>query len=260
MNDERDNTVRSPTRQEAVRFTGRIAPEKILVNQLPKLSDEIIGGFKLLGSATSAVSDALDIFGVTGVVGSGALCGRIAGAFIVGQALTVRNRRRERTPAELAREGNNRMGELEAHNLAAPGEVLVIQGVAGASNLGGVSAQIGKRQGEAGAIVAGGIRDVGDSRRCGYPIWSSEVTPLTGKWRAETVEINGAVHIMGVRVYPGDLVIADDDGVCFVPLGLAERVLTLVRAKLTAERSLASEVAAGVPVWQLAGGARRKQQ
>ena len=49
------------------------------------------------------------------------------------------------------------MAEFEAHNLATPGDVLVIQGVANVSNMGGISALTGKRQGEVGAIVMGGV-------------------------------------------------------------------------------------------------------
>ena len=106
------------------------------------------------------------------------------------------------------------MAEFEAHNLAEDGDVLVIDGVSGMSNMGGISAQTGKRQGERGAIVMGGVRDVAAFARVGYPIWSTEITPVTGKWRLQTVEINGTVKIGGVRVEPGDLVVADDTGVC----------------------------------------------
>ncbi len=56
----------------------------------------------------------------------------------------------------LARSHVNRMAEFEAHNLALPGDIVVIDGVAGVSNMGGISSQTGKRQGEAGAIVSGG--------------------------------------------------------------------------------------------------------
>jgi Demethylmenaquinone methyltransferase len=79
--------------------------------------------------------------------------------------------------------------------------VLVIQGVP-MSNMGGISAQTGKRQGEVGAIVQGGVRDIAHSRALGYPVWASDITPVTGKWRLETVEINGPIQIGEVRVRP----------------------------------------------------------
>ncbi|MFJ8537841.1 hypothetical protein [Streptomyces sp. NPDC093591] len=52
--------------------------------------------------------------------------------------------------------------------------------------MGGISAQTGKRQGEAGAVISGGIRDAGHSRQMGYPVWATEITPVTGKWRIAT--------------------------------------------------------------------------
>ena len=112
------------------------------------------------------------------------------------------------------------MAEFEAHNLATPGDVLVIDGVSGMSNMGGISAQTGKRQGEVGAIVWGGVRDVGHSRSVDYPIWSTELSAVTGKWRLQTIEINGPVEIGGVRVEPGDL----------VDRGRDQRVLRAARA------------------------------
>ena len=103
--------------------------------------------------------------------------------------------------------------------------------------MGGISAQTGKRQGEAGAIVFGGVRDVAHSRSVGYPVWSTEVTPVTGKWRIETVEINGEIEVAGVRVAPGDIVFADETGVCFVPRARAAEVLELARKKAAAEEA-----------------------
>ncbi|HWM41296.1 MAG TPA: hypothetical protein VNP36_02560, partial [Burkholderiales bacterium] len=54
---------------------------------------------------------------------------------------------------------------------------------------GGVSASVGKRQGEAGAIVDGAVRDIDHSRKIGYPVWCSSVSPVTGKSRIRTVAI-----------------------------------------------------------------------
>ena len=52
---------------------------------------------------------------------------------------------------------------------------------------------MGKRQGEAGAIVDGAVRDIGHSREIGYPVWSTSVSPMTGKWRIRTVTVNRPV-------------------------------------------------------------------
>jgi 4-hydroxy-4-methyl-2-oxoglutarate aldolase len=160
----------------------------------------------------------------------------------------VRNIRQRVDPLAAAEKQLNKMAEFEAHNLAEDGDVLVIQGVSGMSNMGGVSAQTGQRQGERGAIVMGGIRDVHHSRSIGYPLWASEITPVTGKWRLETVEINGEIQIGPVRVNPGDLVVADDTGVVFVPRGAIMAVLETCEKHRSAEETRLGAISRGVAV------------
>jgi regulator of RNase E activity RraA len=116
------------------------------------------------------------------------------------------------------------------------------------SNMGGISALTGKRAGECGSIVMGGIRDIPHSRSLGYPIWASEITPITGKWRLETVEINGTVMIGDVRVAAGDLVVADDTGVCFIPGDKIMPVLELCEKKARAEEIRCQAIENGIPV------------
>ncbi len=183
------------------RLTGRIAPERIRLLKTPRPPEGAIERFLAIGDPSGLVSDAMDELGIPpGVIGASVLKPTIPGTTIVGPALTVRNVLQRIDALDGARNHVNRMAEFEAHNLASPGDVLVIQGVANVSNMGGISALTGKRQGEAGAIVMGGIRDIAHSRVVGYPVWSSEVTSVTGKWRLETVEINGVVEIGEVRV------------------------------------------------------------
>lgn len=213
------------------KLTGKIAREKIRLMETPRAPQGLVERFKALGDATGVVSDVMDGLGITGVIGASLLKPTIAGTCIVGPALTVRNTVQREHPYETAKAKVNKMAEFEAHNLALEGDIVVIQGVAGVSNMGGISSQTGKRQGEAGAIIMGGIRDVSHSRSVGYPVWASEITPVTGKSRIETVEINGDIEIAGVRVSPGDIVVADDTGVCFVPRDRAEEVLALAERK-----------------------------
>jgi 4-hydroxy-4-methyl-2-oxoglutarate aldolase len=231
------------------RLTGRIAPERICLFKTPRPPDGAVERFLAIGDPTGLTSDAMDELGIApGAIGASVLKPTIPGTTMVGPALTVRNVLQRADALAGARDGVNRMGEFEAHNLATPGDVLVIQGVANISNMGGISALTGKRQGEAGAVVMGGIRDIAHSRVVGFPLWSSEVSPVTGKWRIETVEINGTVQIGEVRVEPGDLVVADDSGVCFIPRDYILEVLELVEKKAKAEDIRCKAIVGGVAV------------
>ncbi len=217
------------------KLTGKISRDRIKLMEVPRPPSGMIDGYRALGDASGIISDIMDELGIWGVLPASVFRPTISGACIVGPALTVRNIIQREHPYETARAKVNKMAEFEAHNLALPGDVVVIDGVSGVSNMGGISAQTGKRQGEMGAIVSGAIRDVAHSRSVNYPVWATELSPLTGKWRLETVEINGDIEIGGVRVSPGDLVFADDTGVCFIPIGRAEEVLKLAEKKFAAE-------------------------
>src|SRR5262249_11476352 len=85
-------------------------------------------------------------------------------------------------------------------------------------------------------------------RAVGYPVWASDITPVTGKWRIETVEINGPVQIGHVRVSPGDLVVADDTGVCFIPRDVVLEVLEAAERKAAAEDIRCKAIDDGIPV------------
>jgi len=230
-------------------LTGRIARDKIRLMQVPRPPDGVVERFKRLGDCTGVISDTMDELGIAGgVIGASVLRPTMPGTVMVGPALTLRNILQRIDPLQGARDHVNRMAEFECHNLATPGDVLVIQGVPGISNMGGNSAQTGKRQGEAGAIVEGGVRDVSHQRAVGYPIWASDITPVTGKWRIEAAEINGPIVIGGVQVHPGDLVVADDTGVCFVPRDMIMEVLEHAEKKARSEDMRVKAIDSGVPV------------
>jgi regulator of RNase E activity RraA len=235
------------------KLTGKIARERIRMMQVPRPPAGVVEGYQALEHASGILSDIMDELGITGVIAASVLKPTMPGTFIVGPALTVRNMIQREHAYETARKHVNKMAEFEAHNLALAGDVLVIDGVPGISNMGGISAQTGKRQGEAGAIVFGGIRDIAHSRSIGYPVWSTEVTPVTGKWRIETVEINGEIEVANVRVTAGDIVYADETGVCFIPCARAAEVLQLARKKAAAEEAKCKAIDAGTPVPDLPG-------
>jgi 4-hydroxy-4-methyl-2-oxoglutarate aldolase len=234
------------------KLTGRIARERIVLMEVPRPPAGAVEGFLALGDCSGVVADVMDELGIPcGVVGAHVLKPTIAGTVMVGPALTIRNVLQRADALEGARNHVNKMAEFEGHNLATPGDVVVIQGVSGVSNMGGISAQTGKHQGEVGAVVMGGIRDVAHSRAVGYPVWASELTAVTGKWRLETVEINGSVQIGEVRVECGDLVVADDTSVVFVPRARIMDVLALAHKKAAAEEIRCKAIEDGVPISEL---------
>src|SRR5688500_7052558 len=222
---------------------GRLHPRAFGMLELPRLDHAILDGFRALGDLTGTTSDAMDECRIAGVVPGSTLRPTDATARVVGQAITVLNQKREGAERKVSG-----LGEIEAHNLAEPGDVLVIQGIGGVSSMGGVSASVGRRQGEAGAIVDGAVRDIDHSRKIGYTVWCSSVSPVTGKWRIQTVVINRPVSICGVSVSPGDLVIADEVGVCFVPFERAAEVLAVAQRMTKREEDRLAKLDSGMPL------------
>jgi 4-hydroxy-4-methyl-2-oxoglutarate aldolase len=230
---------------------GKLPADAFGMLDLPPIAADIVEGFHALPDLTGMSSDAMDELGIAGAVPGSVLKPTNPAARLVGRALTVRNIAVKASVAEAVAGGVSGLAEIEAHNLAEPGDVLVLQGVDQVSNMGGMSASIGKRQGQLGAIVDGAVRDVDHGRDIGYAIWSRSVSPITGKWRIETVAVNKPVTICGVSVNPGDLVLADETGVCFIPRARAADVLARARKIAASEVVREAKIASGAPVPEL---------
>ncbi|MEZ5646064.1 MAG: RraA family protein [Burkholderiaceae bacterium] len=198
------------------------------------------------------MSDALDALGLRGAIAASELACQLSGARLVGQAVTVRNVERPEDVAACVASRQGRMGEHEAYNLAEPGDVVVIEGLKGISNLGGQSAMVAVRSGCAGAVIDGSFRDPALSRDLGFPIWSRGPTPVTGKWRLQTVEINGPVRIAGVAVDAGDLVVADDAGVVFVPRLRVPEVVEMAQRIAQGDERQQADIRGGIAPQELA--------
>ncbi len=235
----------------AKKTLGKLKPEAIRMLELPRLETDILDGFRKLVDLTGTISDACDQLGIVAVIPAYLLPPVNTGKRVVGQALTVRNIARDVQIHKAAQDGINTQGETEAHNLAEPGDVLVIEGVMGCSNMGGQSATIARRQGFAGAIVDGTLRDPDQYRGMGWPVWCRGFTPITGKWRMQTVEVNGIVQICGIPVRAGDLVCADEAGIAFVPREKAASVLEVCRRIDEADTRRKADIDRGVSVAEL---------
>ena len=194
---------------------------------------DVIDGYRQLGTADVAgtVARALDALGASGTIPASQLTPILPGRVMIGPAFTIRNIPERGVPYRLWRDGApSRMGERDAFFLLEPGDVVVIDGttVYPASCLGSNAVTIAGRLGAAGVIVSGAVTGVPGIRAAGYPVWARSGTTLTGHHRLETIEVNGPIGVEGVRVEPGDLIVADDSGVTVVPSDLAEATLDAV--------------------------------
>lgn len=213
-----------------------------------RVSQEVINRFAQLEDLSSTVSDVLDELGLIGAVGTSVLKPTLPKHRVIGTAITVRNVEQRRDAYANVSDRSWKMAEILALEEAGPGDVLLIEGVAGISNMGGLIATIAQRQGVIGAVVDGGVRDVGHSRRIDFPVWSRDISPVTGKWRCITQEINGVATIAGITVHAGDLVIADETGFCAVPREHIDTVLRRCEEVGRWEQLIDANIADGTPV------------
>ena len=171
---------------------------------------------------TAAVSDELDRRGLALTVPSTCLAPLQPGRTAGGRTITLRYLPARTTPLQTIADGSALMAHRTLFGLAEAGDVALIVGPSGppASLLGGEAAQAAQRAGIAACLVAGDVRDVDEIVAAGLPVWCGRRTPATGRFRIEAAEINGPVDLAGIQVRAGDIAIADDSGVAFIPSGL----------------------------------------
>lgn len=214
--------------EKAGRIWGLVPRERITKITFPRVSKDIIDGYLSMDDMSTTVSDVLDSYGIDGAIPTSFLKPVIPGSKIVGPAVTIRNIPVRKTPTQGAIDHDFiAMSTRDIYYISEPGDVLVSDfgGNLSVSNMGGQSCTVAKTCGLAGNIVNGCCRDVSSIREMGYPVFSCGTTQITGKFRMECVEMNGPVTLCGKLVEPGDLMVADDSGVCIVPYDLAEKVL-----------------------------------
>jgi len=133
---------------------------------------------------------------------------------------------------------------------AAPGAVIVVQaGDLDYAVAGGNVCAVAQRRGVAAFVVDGVIRDLAEARERGFPVFARGVIPIPGVKEAVGV-LNGPVRCGGVEVAPGDVVVADEEGIVVVPAARAEAVLR------TAQTRAAREAGETLDAWEAAHRAR----
>lgn len=181
-------------------------------------SQETIEAFR--GIATASIADAVDqIAGTRGYMDA-AIKPRINDRTVVGPAVTVlEEATTEKVPPQHA---------IEAIDGSDAGSVIVIS-IGGEANVavwGGLMTAGAVVNGIEGAVLDGGLRDVTEIKRdFDFPVFSRSVSPGTTVGRYRTVAANVPVTCGDVTVNPGDLIVADTDGVVVVPRDHVEAVL-----------------------------------
>jgi 4-hydroxy-4-methyl-2-oxoglutarate aldolase len=236
------------------RIWGGVPPENIKRIKFPRINQKIIEEFLALDDLTGSISDVLDTLGIKGAIPASYLPPLIPSSKIAGTAITLRSIPERKTVTKgLMDKDYIRMATRDTHYLAEPGDILVADfgGNLDVSNMGGQSVAVAQSRGVVGAIVNGAVRDVPSFRKRNFPTWCRGTTPITGKCRMQAVEINGLVSLHETLVEPGDLVVADDSGVCVIPADKVNFVLEKCKSIIKEEEKMRELIDNEVPISEL---------
>lgn len=142
-----------------------------------------------------------------------------------------------------------------AHRLAldgAPGGSVVVcstGGVRGISLLGDIIATALMRRGVAGVVMDSGVSDLSAVGRMALPVFhGGGSAPVPGGASVMVVDHGLPVGLAGVAVFPGDIMVGDENGVVCIPAGIATEILEAAEAKEQLETFILAEIEAGAPL------------
>jgi regulator of RNase E activity RraA len=199
---------------------------------------------RLEALSTTNLSDAMDSVGIVGAVSG------VRPMFdtprVVGRAVTIK----------ITAAGEKKSGAhlgVEAIAAAQAGDVIVISNHGDTKNncWGEVLSCAAKVKGVGGVVVDGAARDIDSCQEMGFPVFARAVVPITARGRIMQEAYNVTVRMGDVQVSPGDVVVADINGVVFIPPSKLEDVVVRAETLMAKEEQMKADLLAGIDVLEV---------